>query len=475
MTSYSKIVEDSITKEQGRVFDLIRYCVSDKVPVNLLEVLNQKSPVEYAETISKSHGTRIYDLFENKSLSKDLKEGWVFDKLIEAGCLLRIAEIRKTKIRDTHSLLKSIIPYTLIVKTSNEHVGRYTGLIDFEQNAKSAFEGITIRRHAKSMGSVDRLIQNVGSIEKSSFFLLNSLWKETLSKKDLGFFIFRTFLHAVLLSHTFTNDACEELLEVSRETILKDIDYFNYLIEDNDTTQKDIFSFLNQIEHYITDIPSNILAYTAFTRDFSDFRESHYKVFGDKFLSCKKNDLPEELDRSEWKFLRDLGDHCAPELILGATESPVEHTDYILDNHYKEIYESPFIDLVKRNNLPVPNTFSLSDKLTKSIFKDKVYQSLILRRFLDFRSDDPDLAHLYVKDKSYILLVIEDQESNTRGLSIVSECLKYYLTTMKKTFWEREYYLIEDLIRSWDDLKFFKPNRMDKTWKTVLACFRHGC
>jgi len=171
------------------------------------------------------------------------------------------------------------------------------------------------------------------------------------------------------------------------------------------------------------------------------------------------------LDRPEWKFLRSLSDDCAPEIVLEPGESPFQCSEFLIDEYLKEIYESPFIDLVRQSKIPVPNTFSLSDKRTKAVFKDVVYQSLVLRRFVDFKKDDREIALHYIQDKSYILLVIEDPGCNLRGLSIVSKCLNFHLSLLKETFFKREYHIVEDLIYSWDNLNFFKPNRMNKVWK----------
>lgn len=471
MINSPKIIEEHIDTSQDDIFKIIRYCASDKVPNTIFSVLGDLSPVDYAKAISKSHGIKIFDLFSSndKKTPSDVKEGWTFDKLVEVSSLVRIAEVRTTLIKDSLSLLQAIIPYSLIIENSNKGASRYSGLINFKENIETTFKEIAIRRDTHSIGMIDRFVNSIGSSKDPNWILYNKDWKDVLSNREFGFFILRCFLHAVILSHTVDDKICKEMVEVDRETVIRDIFDFLELRENPKATQKDIRKFLNQIEHYTTDVPINTIAFFTFTQHFEAFKQTHDKHFGNRFLSFIKNPLKEEHDRPEWKFLRSLGSQFSPEEVIRTEESPLSQCEYLIANHFEKIFNSPYTELCLAKGVNIPAKFDVHDKYTKAALKDRLAQSLTLRRFLDFRNDDLELAEGYVKDKSYFLLVVEDDALNMRGLSIVKETLEYYIKELKNTFYEREYLIIANLIDCWDRLNLFKPNKMNKSWKALFA------
>lgn len=478
MEFQSSVTEKIIFEEKDGLSDLIRYCISDKVPCNILDVLRDNSPAKYAQDISKSCGEKIFDKFNNAAdttISREFKQAWTFDRLVEAGSLLRIAEVRKTQVKDAKHLLKALSPYMLVIDTPDWHVGKYAGLVGFSDNIKTSFEENSVRRDTHSIGTLDRLLRTVGSLENKQWFLHNPLWNKTLNSTTRGLFIIKAFLHAAMLSHTVSDKTCEELLEVSRDDVVRDVEHFIDLVEDPNTDSRDIRRFLNQVEHYTTDVPTNRIAAVAFTRSYENFKEEHHRAFGDRFENSFRNILPEEFDSPEWIFLRGLGEECSAEMVIvSSDETPLTHTEFLTNNHLTDLYNSPFIDQCRKSNISIPEMFPKSLRTIKCAIADRVYKSLVKRRFMNMRNNDSELSEQYVCDRSSILLVIEDPEDQMKGLSLVSDLLNFHRERLKETFTEREYLLLAWMENVWNGLKMFsKPNKMDKTWKSYLSDPEH--
>lgn len=468
------MIDKIIETHNDPIADVVRFCASDKVPTNIFNVLTDNCPAKYAREVTKTSSDIIFNTFgkqlEEKypRLSNDIKQEWVFDKVMEAGSYLRIASVRKTRPKDIDTLLKAVIPFGLVLEVNNHQIGKYSGLINFKRNVKEVFDDALIRRHSLSMGIVDRLIETVGSVDDSTWILHNPLWKDTLNKLDKGFFILKTFLHAAVLSHTITDDVCEQILEVDRETILSDTDMFIHLKEDENTSAKDIRKFMSRVEHYTTDVPVNRLALMTFSRSQEDFTDAHKQSFGKRFEGLESSTLPDNLDLDEWKFLRSLGEECSAEVSIYSEESPFSHTEFLINNHLRALYNSPYSQMCKDNGISIPEMFPKALTHIKVALTDRVYSSIVKRRFLSLHGNDIDLSHMYIKDRSYILLVIEDPEHQMRGLSLFNEALTFHMTTLKTTFFEREWFILEYFQERWNALNLFKPNKMDKSWKAFF-------
>lgn len=470
----SSMIDKIIETHNDPIADVVRFCASDKVPTNIFNVLTDNCPAKYARDITKTSSDIIFNTFgkqlEEKypKLSDDIKQEWVFDRVMEAGSYLRIASVRNTRTKDVDTLLKAVIAFGLMLEVNNHQIGKYSGLINFKRNAKEGLTDTLIRRDSLSIGIVDRLVETVGSIDDTGWILHNPLWKDTLSKMEKGFFILKAFLHAAILSHTISDEVCEQILEVDRDTILSDTETFINLKEDDHTSARDIRKFMSRIEHYTTDMPANRLALTTFTKSHEDFIHVHQQIFGKRFEGLEINILSESIDLEEWKFLRNLGEECSAEVAIYSEESPFSHTEFLINNHLRSLYNSPYSKMCKDNNISIPEMFPKALNHIKVALSDRVYASLVKRRFLSLNDNNIDLSHLYIKDRSHILLVIEDPEYQMRGLSLVNESLTFHMTTLKNTFFEREWYILEYFQERWNALKLFKPNKMDKSWKVFF-------
>jgi hypothetical protein len=474
MYSNSPLIDRIIEAPDNSTSDIVRFCASDRVSVNIFDVLKNNCPADYARDISKNASETLFSKFgkhleiKYPNLPQDIKQEWVFDTVLEAGTYLRIASLRKTTPSDVEKLLKAIVPFGLILEVNNHQIGKYSGLVNFRKNMSVILQDSPIRRHNLSIGIIDRLVETVGSIEDSTWIFHNSLWKDTLSKIDKGFFILKAFLHTAILAHTLTEAGCLELIEVSRETVLNDVASFISLKEDPSASVKDLKKFFSTIEHYITDIPVNRLAFLAFAKSQEEFKLAHYQNFGNLFDSREFLTLPEEIDLPEWKFLRELGDDCSAEVVIFSEEYPVCHAEFLVNNHLIKLCSSPYAQTCKDNNITIPTSSPKSQITAKVALTDRIYSSIVKRRFLTFHDNDLELAHVYNQEKSHILLVIEDPTYQMRGLSLFNESLTFHMTSLKETFFEREWEILEYFQEQWNALKLFKPNKMKKSWKSFF-------
>lgn len=463
-----------IDTSSDTIVNIMRYCLSDRLDKNMEVVVQDHSPISYAQLMTKRHGKALFKTFgeslftHTPKLTEDLKLAWVNDTLLESAAVYRVAQARIDKEDDVWEAIHYSLPYSLTLECRRSPTGTYTGLTKFRTNATQFFHQNILRRHLNSSGLLTRMTDCVGDMLSPKWIMYDPRWYKALHVKNEGHHILRSFLSAAMISHVLKDEFCTEVLETDRETVLRDVESFIYLREDETATVVEIVEFLANLEHYGYDVPQHNFTTTVFAGSFETFENRHQDLFGNKFSMAKFITLTDDCDIDEWRFLRELGDEFSPESVIVTDETPQALSDVIIKSHIKDIYNSPIAKTLGARGIKIPELFPKSSGWIRTALEDRLMQLMVMRRHIFLKQCDLESSTLYTTLTSHILLNVSD-ETERLGLSVVGECLEAQLEINIKNLSEREQVIVSTMIAGWGNLKLFSRNKMNKSWKKALA------
>ena len=470
MQHQSHVVDNVLEMYDHLAVRIIKYCLSDASPLSLDVILDETSyPKQYADEFMRKGWRSLFQFIIAQHPNKlDIPEVYrklfIYDHLLFAGAVFRISKMRPGFENTSVSLFSSGMQYALMIESNHGETCNYAGLSYYHTYTKALFDSYGLGCDIDSVPQLRRFAETVGDISNKSWILRDSDWESAITKNRETLVGFRAFLYAAAISGVTQDDYVENGLGVPRSTLLKDVDTFIALRDDEDTTPRDIRRFINRIEHYSSDLQDHDLIGPMLLGPFSAAKQAHDARFRP---GQSQKQVPAPIPVYDLSILETFNPSYAIERVLQSDKDPISFSRHIAENHGDAIYSSLISQLYTRTGAVMPPAEDFSDIWTISLISDVIHSALIEERVVDTTDNDRNDIAVYIQSTQHLLLNFID-EQEIMGLSLVSSILRFQSDMNSQDLTDDEFERIRLLSQVWEDIAPFDREGLSESHRRLL-------
>lgn len=288
MTSENSVVEKLIADPDSFASHIFRYCLSDKPPISLTSVINQKLyPIEYAARLSNLVGDEIIDRFYTNiagvpKISNKIQNLWVYDTLVGIAAFYRLAEIFPQNKDRQQTLFESVNVYLLHTYDKQYPISALGGLTSYVAHARAFIRNNPERFPGSDGVYLTRTLNYVSTMDSPVWLLWDKKWHSLLTRTNWAI-TFRRFLYSVFCCFLQSPDNVEASFGVDKDDILTLAYDFVELRKSSYTTKADVDSFLKRIQSYFEYVLEN--------PGYSLMLEAPFEIASFYYQECRGNPM----------------------------------------------------------------------------------------------------------------------------------------------------------------------------------------
>lgn len=256
MFGKNKSFNEIVLHSSGHDADLLRFCLSDKVPLSIDDIVRgDLVPLEYADKLMTTSYDLLYKNFFEATLKPlklplMLQRAIVFDDLLTIACLLRIMVIQPSSRLAVDQLMGKVRIFLLCTSDDCIRETIYSGLGNFELHAKEYVRTTSPEFESGDIRLIKPLIAAVSHMADRQWIFNDPHWRTTLMGKRSRLLALRGFLHVALWSFTMKDEHIVRVFDMTRSDVLSLVYEFVELRKSPKVKLSEVEDFVKRLGMY---------------------------------------------------------------------------------------------------------------------------------------------------------------------------------------------------------------------------------